>query len=54
MITRVKPGSDQDKSNYIEVDLTKAEMDNIVKGRYPSRNVIIEGKVYIVSVGLEN
>jgi len=33
MIVRVKPGSDQDKINYLEIDLTKLEMDNIVKGR---------------------
>ena len=38
--------------NYIEIDLTKEEIDNLVKGRYPSGNVFIDGKAYTISVGV--
>lgn len=38
--------------NYIEIDLKKEEIENLIKGRYPSQIVFIDGKSYTVSVGV--
>ena len=39
---------------YIEINLTRVELDNIVLGRYPSKTVLLGGMSFVVSVGVDN
>lgn len=39
--------------NYLEVDISLEDMENIKRGRYPSKQIKIAGEIFLVSVGLE-
>lgn len=41
------------EDNYIEIDLTKEEIDNLLKGRYPSNRVLLSDRTYVISVGVK-
>ncbi len=43
----------QSGKNYLEIDLTESEIEGLSKGNFPYTNKVINGKPYMVSVGLK-
>lgn len=43
---------DSDEGNYIVINLTKDEVENLVKGRYPSKDITIGDRIFTISVGV--
>ncbi len=39
--------------NYLEIDLTEDEIENLARGKYPYIRRDINGKEYVISVGLK-
>lgn len=51
MEIKVKKG---ERTNYIEVNLTKKEIEELLQGYYPSGYCRVEDVSYCISVGVEN
>lgn len=51
-LTDIYSGDRGDK--YIEIDLKRTEIENLLKGRYPSCVATINNKKYTVSIGVSD